>query len=115
METLIANRTTNMRTRSPFLRDPAIMTASAINKELDGLERWRADIGDAMIKAGRGHETLAQTLERRREYDPDLLTIAWCDCFDRVRQLRDEIDRRMGPNAPSRFPKDQLRSFKPMR
>ena len=93
---------------------PSGMTASTINKELDRLDKVNLKICDAMIQAGRGSEKYLETLEKRRDYNPDNLTILFCEVHYRRGQLQNEIKRRMGPDAPSRFPSNELRFFKPL-
>lgn len=81
-------------------KDPAVMTAGEINKELDKLGEQRDRLGQQMIDAGRGHERPSEWL---RLNDP--LSIELRNNSDRRDKLRNEIARRYGPGAPTRLPK----------
>jgi hypothetical protein len=80
------------------------MSAAAINHELDKLDALSSKINSEMISAGRGHETWSETM-RLSPASADDLTIAWQTVNARRRDLRDQVERRYGPGAPSRLPK----------
>lgn len=80
-------------------KDPATMTAGEVNRELDRLDKKRRAIGQEMIDAGRGHETYSETWKMT-----DPLALRWQEVAGRERDLRWEIDRRMGPGHHSRLP-----------
>ena len=80
-------------------KDPATMTASQINKELDALGKASSKITDEMIAAGRGRERPSETREMTDPLSLKALTI-----WDRQMTLHSEIERRYGPRAPSRLP-----------
>lgn len=81
-----------------LLKDPKDMTASQINKELDRLDREGSANCDAFIAAGRGHERPSEYLKKT-----DPLSLEARRIYDRKSDLRAEITRRYGPNAPSRL------------
>jgi len=85
---------------------PHTMQPSEINKELDRLDAKRSDLCDRMIDAGRGHERYSDYCSLQ-----DPLSLAIVRVQTRQADLRSEIDRRYGPNAPSRLPK----GFGPLR
>lgn len=87
-------------------RDPDVMTAGEINRELDKLERQNSALGQRMIDAGRGHERPSEYLKM-----DDPLSIERTRNFDRRGRLRAEIERRYGPGAPRRLPP----GFRPIR
>lgn len=78
---------------------PARMTAGAINRELDRLDAKSSAIIDALIAAGRGHEPASETMRK-----DDHLSLRYRANADRRFELRAEIARRYGPEAPSRLP-----------
>jgi len=86
--------------------DPANMQGSAINSELDRLDRESSQLNDQMIAAGRGHERPSEYLKMS-----DPLATKLRANYERRMALRNEIDRRYGPGAPSRLP----RGFGPLR
>ena len=98
----VSRHSSGRRARSPAKKDPKIMSASEINKELDRLSEKSSAIGQQMIDAGRGHETFNDTYKIGRGHDP--LTDAYLDVSDRRMDLQREIHLRYGPGAPSRLP-----------
>ena len=76
------------------------MTAGQINKKLDALGAQSRDLTDALIAAGRGDELPSETRQRT-----DALSRKWQQNADQVHAMRNEIERRYGPNAPLRLPK----------
>ena len=84
-------------------KDPATMTARAINRELDALETLSRGLGDELIAAGRGHETWEMTRLQRDE-----LSLRCHAESARRFSLRYEIERRYGPGAPSRLPETRM-------
>ena len=81
-------------------------SASKINKALDALDRRGSKNGDAFILAGRGHERPSEYLEKGDPLSKEAKAI-----FQDRNILRDEIERRYGPRAPSRLP----RGFGPLK
>jgi hypothetical protein len=90
------------------IKDPAIMTASEINKELDVLGKKLSDMNQAFIDAGRGHERPSDWAHKT-----DPLSVKQNAATDRYLALHGEIERRYGPGAPSRLPSG--RGFGPVR
>lgn len=82
-------------------KQPALMTAAEINRELDRLDRQRRRLTDEFIEAGRGRETASET---QKLDDP--LARRWNAITGRAYDLRNEITLRYGPDAPSRLPRD---------
>lgn len=80
-------------------KDPAVMTAGSINKELDKLEEQNSKLGQMMIDTGRGHERPSEYLNMS-----DPLALELQQNYDRRNKLRAEIERRYGPGAPRRLP-----------
>jgi hypothetical protein len=80
-------------------RDPSTMSPSAINAELDRLEKLDSGFTDEMISAGRGYERFSEWSVATDELAKKGQLI-----FERERSLRNEIARRYGPNPPSRLP-----------
>ena len=87
-------------------KDPAEMTAGAINQELDRLDVENCRICQEMIEAGRGHERPSETLKKT-----DPLSCRFIGNHWRHSALKLEIEIRYGPNPPSRLPAG--RSFGP--
>ena len=85
-------------------KDPTSMQPSAINRELDALDKRNAKNSDAFVAAGRGNERPA---DYRTKVDP--LSLEAKAISVRAMQLKSEIARRYGPGAPSRLP----RGFRP--
>lgn len=81
-------------------RDPASMTASEINRELDRIDARRSRNTDAFIVAGRGEERPSEYLAK-----DDPLSLEARAIHERASALRAEIARRYGPGAPSRLPR----------
>jgi hypothetical protein len=75
------------------------MTAGEINRELDKLDVQRSELNRAFIEANRGYEKASETAELN-----DPLAVKFNAVSDRQCALRHEIERRYGPNAPSRLP-----------
>ena len=80
-------------------KDPASMTATEINKELDKLNEQDSALGSLMIEAGRGYERPSEYLKMT-----DPLAMELRKNADRRQALRIEIDVRYGPSPPSRLP-----------
>ena len=74
-------------------KDPAIMSAAQINKELDGLDETSSILTSLMIELGRGYELFSET---RQKYGEDWLSTTYCDVSDRFSSLLNEIERRFG-------------------
>jgi hypothetical protein len=89
-------------------KDPAVMTAGEINKELDKLDLLSSKNTDAFIEAGRGDE---RPSDYRHKGDP--LSLEANALTDRRGRLHNEIERRYGPRAPRRLPTG--RGFGPIR
>ena len=81
-------------------KDPAVMQPSEINRELDALDKRDTKNTRAFIDAGRGYELPSN---RRNMTDP--LTLEERAIHLRRSALKNEIERRYGPGAPSRMPK----------
>lgn len=81
------------------MKNPEVMSAAEINRELDRLDAKRSELNRAFIDAGRGHETAAETAKLT-----DPLAVKFNMIADRQFDLRYEIERRYGPGAPSRLP-----------
>ena len=81
------------------MKDPRTMSASEINRALDKLEGWDTLNCNAMIESGLGHETYTDS---QRSVHP--LSVERCRLARLRFALRDEIDARYGPGAPSRLP-----------
>jgi hypothetical protein len=82
------------------------MTASEINRELDALAKKNQKLTDLFIAAGRGYERPSETWEKN-----DPLAVRYKVISSRRMDLHNEVQRRMGPGAPSRLP----RGFGPIR
>lgn len=95
-----ARRKANPSSSNPTHKDPGTMTAGEINKELDKLDALSSKHTDEMISSGRGHE---RPTDWWGKTDP--LSLAMRQLSDRRSDLRNEIERRYGPGAPSRLPK----------
>lgn len=80
------------------MKIPAYMTAGEINRELDRLRKAMSRLNDALIAAGRGHETFQETM---RLGDP--LSLRVQDVAERESALQVEIHMRAGPGV-SRLP-----------
>lgn len=89
-------------------KDPETMTAREINVELDKLSEQDSRIAQEMIAQGRGHELYKET---RLKTDP--LSVHRQTIYLRISRLRDEINARYGPDAPSRLPTHQRGFFGP--
>ena len=87
---------------------PETMTAGQINRALDRLEADSRRLTQRFIDAGRGHERMQEILAAG-----DPLALAYRAVSDATRALRNEIERRYGPGAPSRLPAG--RGFGPIR
>jgi hypothetical protein len=92
----IANRVAN---RVLIGKELSKMTPSEINKALDKNAKESSKLMDEMIEVGRGHEKPSETLTKRDE-----LSVRLQKNWDRQHELRDEVLRRHGPNAPYRLP-----------
>jgi hypothetical protein len=82
-------------------KDPATMTASEINKELDRLSTKDDALRKELIDAGRGAELSTETIEKT-----DPLSLRSLEIWDRRSELFREISSRAGPNT-SRLPAGQ--------
>ncbi len=80
-------------------KDPATMTAAAINKALDKIDALRSQLGTEFIEAGRGHERPSETATKT-----DPLATRANELFRQYMILEREIAARYGPGAPSRLP-----------
>lgn len=83
--------------------DPQTMTAGKINKELDNLDKKQSKLINKFIKEGRGNEKYNDILKQKDQLSLDYTAVA-----NRIYDLRQEIEARYGPKAPSRLP---LRGF----
>jgi hypothetical protein len=81
------------------VKDPSVMGAAEINKELDKLGKQNSALGQLMIDTGRGYERPSEYL---RLTDP--LALELRKNADRRQALRIEISRRYGPDHPARLP-----------
>jgi hypothetical protein len=81
---------------APKTTDPATMTASEVNKELDKLAAESSKLTRLMIDTGRGHERFSETATKT---DPLALRILAVE--KRAQQLRNEITARAGPGWTS--------------
>ena len=82
------------------MKDPSVMSASEINKALDKLDQRSSANIAKLIEAGRGYELSSET---QKLSDP--LALEYQDILSRRLALRFEMERRYGPNCPSRLPK----------
>lgn len=81
-------------------KDPAVMTAGEINRELDALDKRNDKNTEAFIAAGRGHERPSDYLGKEDPLSREAAAI-----WERRKNLRAEMERRYGPNPPSRLPR----------
>ena len=95
---ILVRKLSGLKANNP--KDPATMTASEINKALDKLDKERSAITDEFINTGRGHERPSDYLKLS-----DPLSLRARDNFDAYTAIRNEVERRYGPGAPSRLPK----------
>ena len=84
----------------------AAWPASKINAMVDRFDRLSSRNADAFIAAGRGHERPSDYMDK-----DDALSREARSIFSARSVLRQEIERRYGPGAPSRL----LRGFGPIR
>jgi hypothetical protein len=91
-----------------IVKDPTVMTAGQINRELDKLDVKDSDVNRRMIDDGRGYELASETWKKT-----DPLAMEWRFLRDRRMLLRLEIERRYGPRAPHRLPSG--RGFGPIK
>jgi len=75
------------------------MSAGEINRELDRLSEKMSVNARAFIDAGRGYERPSDYADKK-----DPLSVESNKLSARIRDLHYEIERRYGPNAPSRLP-----------
>jgi len=80
-------------------KDVSAMRNSEINKELGKIEKQNSQLMSEFIAAGRGNEKPSEYLVKN-----DPLALRARALYDRRYELRNEISRRYGPNAPSRLP-----------
>ena len=83
--------------------DPATMTRSAINKELDRLEFDSSKLTERAIANGRGDVKFSEMRKLAESGDAEALLIV--QNADRQQALNQEIEARYGPNPPIRLPK----------
>lgn len=91
---------------NPVTKDPAVMPAAQLNRELDRLDALNGKLTDEFIQAGRGSERASETLAK-----DDPLARRYIAIWSRRKDLQHEIERRYGPGAPSRLP----RGFRPLK
>lgn len=80
-------------------KDPAVMTAGEINKEMERLSAESSRITQEFIDAGRGEERPSDWWHKT-----DPLSMRHKVVSDRVDKIRYEIERRMGPRWYSPLP-----------
>lgn len=85
---------------NPSRKNTETMTGAELNRELDRLDRERIAVVDALIKAGRGDESFSDIAKKS-----DTLSRRWQAESARRADVRAEITRRYGPDAPSRLPR----------
>ena len=90
-------------------KDPATMTATAINKELDTLDAEDSRLNGLLIQQGWGRERHNDTVARAKATG-DATAVAYVENSDRRSSLHVEIHVRYGPGAPYRLP---AKGFKP--
>lgn len=83
------------------------MTAGAINKHLDRLDKESSALIDKLIEAGFGHIGLQQILKMDHPVAQQYAAVS-----SQQSVLHAEIARRYGPGAPSRLP---TRGFGPLK
>lgn len=74
------------------VKDPKMMSAAAINKELDSIDKKRSALNTKFIEAGRGYETPTET---RKLTDP--LATQYNALWERRFDLSSEVCLRAGP------------------
>lgn len=79
------------------------MTAGQINAALDRLDQINTRLVDAFIAAGRGRWRASEIYEAAKRGDG--MSVEQVAVWDRGHVLRNEIQRRYGPGAPSRLPR----------
>jgi hypothetical protein len=79
---------------------PSRMIGSAINRELDALDRESSKVTNLLIAAGRGTELPSSIL-----FKTDALSWRYREEVTRRRALRIEMERRYGPGTPARLPR----------
>ena len=75
------------------------MTAGAINKALDVLDKESSKLNDQLIEAGFGHIGLQQIVKMDHPVARQYAVVS-----EQQRWLHNEIERRYGPGAPYRLP-----------
>jgi hypothetical protein len=80
-------------------KSPRDLTAREINRALDQIDAKRSKLTDRFIAQGRGSETADETWKKS-----DPLAREWQALGNRYGDLRNEIELRYGPRAPSRLP-----------
>lgn len=87
--------------RNPKLstKDPATMTVSQLNSELDKLDAMSSDLTDRFIESGLGHLGYNELLQMQGPIHDEARAV-----FSRRGDLSNEIGLRWGPGAPSRLP-----------
>jgi hypothetical protein len=88
------------------IKDPKMMSAAAINKELDSIDKKRSALNTKFIDAGRGYETPSET---RKLSDP--LAMQYNALWERRSELSIEVHLRAGPGM-DRLP-SYVRGFGP--
>jgi hypothetical protein len=98
------------RPRKPSSFDVDSMSAAAINKRLDAIDKHDSELTSRMIAAGRGYETSSETMAKAQSDSNDKLAGEIFDTWAERMVLIGEIRRRAGPGM-SRLP----RGFGPMK
>jgi hypothetical protein len=85
---------------SPRAEDPTSLLGSKINVELDRLDKESSKLTEEFIATGRGYEKPSETWTK-----DDDLAHRYKAISRRQAALRNEIEQRYGPGAPSRLPR----------
>lgn len=75
-------------------KNPAAMTPSQVNKEMERLDKELSDITSKMSASGRGHEKFNDTVAKT-----DALSLRYRAAARRLHDLRQEIIARVGPSG----------------
>jgi hypothetical protein len=86
--------------RTIQIGDVSSMSAAQINKLLDRIDQESSEITKEFIDSGRGYERSNDIL---KQTDP--LSVRYRENWEKRMALRNEMERRYGPNTPSRLPK----------
>lgn len=76
------------------MKELSLFTESELRALRSKLEVERSSACSAMIAAGRGHETTAETLAKATLPDADALTVRFAKSCTAFQALRDEEERR---------------------